>query len=164
MRCPNCGNIVKVVPSGEPTVSYELVDKNLYHKKGDIVVPFYCKLCGAIKFPYRAIRDVVFIYPEPYPEKVGSIYLPRDENYIGGGPTFRLWKPRGVVLSVGPGYWDKKKRRFVPVTGLKVGDIVYFEKNLPKAWRSFEVEGTDGKMHKVVYCGYRDVYLKEVNR
>lgn len=117
-------------------------------------VPFYCEECGRIKFPYKAKWDYVFIWPIPMPETFvdgGEIVRPdntdnpEDEVYGRSG--------EGVVLSFGPGYYDKRNK-FHPSTGLKVGMKVYYDKGVPPR---VHVRGVDGKNYVVVICGYRDV-------
>jgi len=153
-----CGAQVEV--QGDTTLSYKLVNSKQYFQKSnpDIEVPFRCKVCGAIDIPFRALRDVVMMYVMPEPEKIGSIYLPEEDNYVGGNMRSREKKPYAVILKVGQGYYDKKKRLWKKNQPyIECGDVVYYEKRIPKGW-SFEVEGVDAKMHKVSVCGIEDVY------
>ena len=149
MQCNACGNEVTVYSSGEGTNSYELVNKKLHFDKGDIQVPFYCQLCGAIVSPLKAVRDVVMVFPKILPEKIGSIYLP--EGYFVGGETKERFKDAiGVVVSVGPGHFDRKNKEFVLLEDIEIGDKVYYDKRLPIGWR-MHVKGTDGKEHALMY-------------
>lgn len=112
-------------------------------------VPFCCSFCGAIKFPYKAVRDVVFVYPFPYPAvyKEGTmILIPEKYKEFYGDGT-------GVILSIGPGYYDNERFRPTPPE-LVVGLKVLFDKDVP--WRCLVPDGR-GKSHEIVYCGVKDV-------
>lgn len=103
-------------------------------------VPFVCSECGALKFTYRGLRDVVFVFPFEPPKKIGSFYVPdivRENMEV----------EYAVVLSAGKGYWTKKGN-FKP-TKVFEGDIVVYDKDVP--W-SCQVEGV-----KVKYMGYADI-------
>lgn len=154
--CEGCG---AEVYAKEGTARYEPVDPKLrgINRADGIEVPFRCEICGAIKFRYQAVRDVVFLYPLPKKERTeGGIYLP-DEKYVGGSYIDRISPPLAVVLSCGKGYWTKKGK-FVPSSGIGVGDVVYYSRKVP--WRLW-MDGVDGKKHAVIYCGYQDVYAQE---
>jgi len=107
---------------------------------------------GKLKFPYRAIRDIVFIYPDPPPAKIGKeqiIELPEELR--------KYYNEQGVgtLLSVGPGYTDDSGKWHPTSDQLKPGVKVRYDKTVP--W-SMYLEGLDGKPYKVVLCGYRDLY------
>jgi len=106
---------------------------------------------GELKFPYRAILDRVFIWPCPPPERLGKkklIYVPEEyQKYYQKG--------EGVLLSVGPGYWDDKGKWHPTSPDLRPGCLVSYDKTVP--WGFFE-DGLDGRQHYVVICGYRDLY------
>ena len=70
-------------------------DTSIIAKRYDI--PFVCSQCGQIDFKYRALKHLVFIFPEPMEQKIGSIYVPDKvwDNY-----QFEY----GIVLSAGKGY------------------------------------------------------------
>lgn len=159
-------NVYSVVGSvacqcGAPLMESRRTCKDQYYYKKDkygVEVPFRCKICGAIKPALRALRDVVILYCIPEIEKIGSIYLPEDDNFVGGNMRQREKKPYAVVLSVGPGYYDFSKKKWVEsAAGISVGDMVMYEKRIPKGW-SFEHVGVDGKVHKVIVCGCQDIY------
>ena len=162
MKCSGCGS--EVIIGGVPdfigdkevvTQSYELMNKKLSYDAGGFKVPFYCQICGSIVSPLKAVRDVVLVYPKPLPEKVGKIVLP--EGYFVGGITKEKYKEAiGVIISVGLGHFDRKKKEFVPLKELEVGDVVHFEKRIPKGWR-LKMKGTDGKEHEIMYCGEKDI-------
>lgn len=144
--CRECGALVNVVQQSENVFVYELVDKLLIAKSQNI--PFFCTLCGAIKFPIRAVRDIVFLLPSPYPETYkegGQIEIPSEYREHHQSAF-------GIILSVGPGYWDKK--RFHPTHDLKVGMKVVYDKTTP--W-PFDILGSDMKKHCVRCMGFRDV-------
>lgn len=139
--CKECGNkvIPVVYPGGariepiEPSINANLLD-----------IPFKCSCCGAIKFPIKPIRDIVFVWPDKLPEKVGLIHIPEE---------YRSHNEYGHVLSVGPGYYDFKKGRFMP-TYLKPGMKVIYDKTVP--WY-YEATAPNGKDYHVKYMGEGDV-------
>lgn len=94
-------------------------------------VPFCCKECGSLLFSHKATRDIVFVFPTPVPEKLGSFFIPDEykENYRD---------EFGIVLSIGPGYYDKKGK-FNPTT-LQEGSLVVYDRDVP--WL-VEVEGVE---------------------
>jgi len=115
-------------------------------------VPFRCKECGAIKFPWRPLRDIVFMYPDEIPEKTdGGIIVPDivRELYRESG---ELYNSVGTVLAVGKGYTDDRGK-FRPTT-VKSGDRVNYTSSVP--WH-MDFEGIDGKKHKVRMMGERDI-------
>ena len=122
MECPKCGVEVRI--NKYSGFKYQPFDKNLWSWNKGIEIPFYCKSCGAINFPYKPIRDVVFIYPYPRPEKVGSIYLPQDDEYYRSSVN-DLFESKGVVLAVGKYMYSSGEKISQKI--LKVGDIVLFE-------------------------------------
>jgi hypothetical protein len=112
-------------------------------------------MCGAIDFKYEAVRDVAFIYPMPKTEKIGMIYLP-DVDYRGGNPQEKYKDQGAYVLSIGKECFHPKKRVRVSIEGqVQIGDKVVYETRVP--WE-IQMRGTDGNMHKVVYCGFWDIY------
>ena len=123
---------------------YLAKDFKLFEMINKFKIPFYCESCGSLKFPYKAARDVVFIWPEVTKEKIGSIYIPETVNIL---------TEYGVVLTAGPGHRDTKKGIFYP-SQLSVGDVIVYDKGVP--W-SMEVVGTDGKTYNVKYMGEQDV-------
>jgi len=96
--------------------------------------------CPFKKFPYKGLRDVVFVWPFEPPKKIGSFHIPdviRENTEI----------EYGVVLSAGKGYYTNKGK-FRP-TRVVEGDVVIYDKTVP--W-VIEIEG-----QKVKYMGYADV-------
>jgi co-chaperonin GroES (HSP10) len=132
--------------------------------RGKFVIPFSCKACGSIKISYRPVRDVVFLFQYPAPEKTkGGIILVDDgTKYVGYGAdncykdTMR--PPLAVVLAYGPGYFDSKKHAFMETKGLSVGDDVHVSK-VP--WK-YDLINDQGEKHKVLACGIKDIYAFEV--
>jgi len=101
-------------------------------------------------FPYRPLRDLVFVYPDPPPKKLGSkqlIYVPEPyrKKYHNGS---------GIILAIGPGYMNNKGKYHSTPSELKPGVRVMFDICVP--W-GMCVEGQDGKEHYVVVCGFDDV-------
>jgi len=111
-------------------------------------VPFYCKKCGSIKLPLKALHDYVFIYPIPKP------LVPKKTFLILPEPEVVEYSDFGIVLSCGPGYYNKKK--FVPTIQLKTGMKVVYDKTTP--WE-FYWEGTDKKPYLIKPMTYLDVKL-----
>jgi len=149
-KCLECNTEVDVISEDEEGTNYyqpcdEIINAIRFN------VPFYCTICGAIKFPWRAIRDIVFIYP-----------LPVEETYREGGlvvipDTYKEFykKGQGVILSIGPGYYDDKK--FHPIDpDLKIGELVIYNKDVP--WYDVVI-GNDKKEHVVVMCGAKDIWI-----
>jgi co-chaperonin GroES (HSP10) len=131
MSCKTCGK-----EDEEIKISSKIVKRH--------GIPFVCKECGSLDFKYHATRDIVFIWPDPPVAKIGSIVIPdfaqQHDEY-------------GVVISVGKGCYDKKRRMFVH-TQLKIGDYVLYDKTVP--WQ-MDVAGSDDKMHLVKFMGELDV-------
>ena len=133
-------------------------EERLYYKKEGYEVPFYCKRCGAITFPYQPIRNVVFLYWKPLPAQVGSVYLPEDDNFRGGGPRNHFKENIAVVLAKGKGAYGRdpetQKRTWYGTDHFEVGEeIATF-----KAMRANQLmEGTDGKEHEVIAAQSVDV-------
>ena len=106
---------------------------------------------GILKFPYRPLRDLVLIYPDSPPEKLGKqqlIHIPEQyrKKYHGGV---------GVILAIGSGYTDSKGRFHPTPSGLKPGVRVMFNIKVP--W-GVHFEGQDKKKYYVVLCGTSDIF------
>jgi len=120
----------------------------------EIMTPFHTEN-GELQFKVQATRHIAYIWPTPPPTtfgELGILDIPeqfREEHQDG----------TGILLSVGPGYWgqDKKgKMKWNPSTPeLAPGQRVYYDNSVP--WHVM-MEGLDGEMHKVVYCGFRDIH------
>lgn len=132
MNCPNCGSEEVVIKFREKLKKYE--------------VPFLCKTCGDLKFPWKALKGIVFIWPEIIPEKQGSIYIPDRIKSI-------FKRSRGIVMSSGKGCIDKRTGRFVQ-SGLNAGDVVLYDNTIP--WQ-IDVEATDGKKYTIDMCSILDI-------
>lgn len=139
--CEACGS--QVEPGTGRLVPLE--DKFNAKKRG---IPFYCEACGSLKFPIKAIRDVVFLWPDPLPERAeGNSKLIIPQAYRSDYKN-----SLGYVLSAGPGY-QKKGCAFRP-SELKAGDRVVYDKTVP--WTQV-VKGSDGKEHQVAMMGALDI-------
>lgn len=147
MLCPNCNCEVEIEPGLNGSTTFY---KPKVIRLAEIVVkyniPFRCKVCGNLKFKYQAVNSIVFIYPDPIEKKESRIVIP---DYIKDFINSDI----GTVLSVGPGYYDKKKKRFVQ-TEIKPGDRVIFDKNVP--WK-MKVSDDFGNEHTVIYMAEADV-------
>jgi len=104
---------------------------------------------GQIQFKWKAVRDLVFIFPEPLPEEYNGFYIP--EKFQN---NFRT--STGIVLSCGPGYYDEKKRKWIPTTA-KVGDYVIYDEGVLDTTWTVNVQGFDDLLHTVRYMGERDI-------
>ena len=110
-------------------------------------VPFKCNTCGNIKFPYRALHGIVFIWPKIIKEKTtGGIVVPEFAQY-------NLKSSTGIVLTCGKGCKHKKTGKFVEAD-IKIGDIVLYDKNIP--WK-MDIEATDNKEYPVDLMNILDV-------
>jgi len=107
--------------------------------------PFTCPDCGQIEFPYQPLHNIVFIYPDPLPEKMGSFYFPAmyAENHRS---------KFGIVLAVGKGRYDKQFK-WHPTT-VRPGDRVVYDKDVP--WHMM-IEAPDGKGYHVKYMPELDI-------
>ncbi len=148
-KCEACGADVIVHSSDEGTGYYELVNKKLDGTKRNI--PFRCSVCGAIELKFKGqkmvpTRDVIFLWPDQVPDKIGSLYVP--DCYKESKRT-----SLGTILAVGPGYYDKKKGRFVPME-LEVGMYVAYNQEVP--WAKL-MPDPSGKEQEVKYMGQLDV-------
>lgn len=117
--------------------------------KIDKLTPFH-NGSGQIIFSYRPLRDICFICPSKPPErfiKKGLIIVPQRGPYRGG---------IGILLAIGPGYTDDKGGWHPTSDQLKPGVKIAYDRNVP--WR-VNIEGTDGKKHKVIMCNTQDAYL-----
>ena len=147
--CESCGSEVIVHSSDEGTGSYELVNKQLDGTKRDI--PFRCSLCGSIQLLFQGkkfvpTRDIVFLWPDQVPDKIGSLWVPDSFKESRRSSL-------GTVLAVGPGYYDKKKSRFIPMD-LEVGMYVVYNQEVP--WAKL-MNDPSGKEREVKYMGQQDV-------
>lgn len=111
--------------------------------------PFHSEK-GKLVFLYQPFRDLVFIWPDPPPEKLGKkqlIFLPKHlkRKYHSGV---------GTILAIGPGYTNNKGRYYPTPSELKPGVKVMFDISVP--W-GYHFEGCDGRKYYVVLCGVRDV-------
>jgi len=143
MKCPEC--------STECTGRKNLVprDKKLIAKTYKI--PFYCETCGAIKWKYRALLDLVFIWPVPPKDTYG------EESLIEIPTQYKEFYPSdyGIVLSIGPGYYDD--RQFHPTPdNITRGMKVLYDKQVPY---EIPISGNDGKEYTVKTIGYQDIKL-----
>lgn len=127
-------------------------------KRKEFVIPFSCKECGSIKIDYEPVRDVILLWAYPPPEKsAGGIVLVHDK-YIGGSLAEELRPDKAVVMAFGPGFFDKKETRFIPMLEYEIGDIVRYNKDVP--WK-IDLEDSDGNKHNVTMCGMYDIWAIE---
>lgn len=105
---------------------------------------------GNLKFPYHPLRDLIFIFPTPPPMRIGSENL----FFIPNEFKNRHQDKTGVILAVGPGYYDKKGKFHPTPSELKPGARVVFDNLTP--WGQY-LPGLDGRQHFVFLCGVCDV-------
>lgn len=111
--------------------------------------PFSTK-SGKVKFPWNPTADRVFIFPSPPPETIGEkriILIPEKfrEEHID---------QRGILLAVGPGFFDDKGRWNPTPPELVPGVTVIYDYTVP--WRAL-ARGQDKEKHLVVLCGVGDI-------
>jgi co-chaperonin GroES (HSP10) len=93
---------------------------------------------GKIVCSLKMLGSKVIIWPDAKPIKIGSLWLPsnlKDREKLCVG----------TVLSVGPGYFDKDKKRYIP-TEVKPGQRVLFDNTTP--W-PIDVKDPTGKTQSV---------------
>ena len=146
--CRECGESVEYRSRKEKHPIFKL--KPVDARKDSTIhnVPFYCKECGSIKSPFKAIHDYVFIYP---------LFKPTAESNIIDLPDTIEKEPTdyGIILSFGPGYYHPKKR-FIRSADIQVGMKVVYDKTVPweVVWR-----GQDEKEHLLKVMPYPNVRL-----
>jgi len=112
------------------------------------LTPFHVR--GKIKFPWKPTADRVFVYPCPPSET----YIPGGHIVIPDAHREFYFQGIGVVLAVGPGFFDNKgKWRGMP-TALVPGVFVKYDQTVP--WRQIVI-APDGKEYAVVLCGAADI-------
>lgn len=147
MLCSECGR--EIVAKKTKEFAYAPKDTNLLASKNN--VPFYCKTCGAVRSPLRAIGAVVFIYPFP-PEPV---FTAKKDSVIVIPESYKEYYPSdtGVVLSIGKGAFNTKLNKYVATT-LKVGQVVRFDKTT--LW-DIHLKANNGKDYLVKRMSELDV-------
>ena len=115
------------------------------------MTPFQVRNEDKLVFPFRPLRDLVFIYPDPPPEKLGEqqlIYIPVQfkKKYHDGV---------GTILAIGSGYTNDKGRFYPTPSELKPGTRVVFDIRVP--W-GIHALGQDGKKYYVTLCGIADIF------
>lgn len=109
---------------------------------------------GISHFPYQAVQDKVFIYRTAAPVKFSGkessvIEIPGDfQKYHRDGS--------GILMSIGPGWYDTNGKWHSTSDQLIVGMKVSFDKSVPWGW--YDDTALDGQQHFIVVCGYRDLY------
>lgn len=112
--------------------------------------PFHSEK-GELCFPYRPLRDLVFVWPTYPPKKLGRqqlIHIPEHfrKKYHDGA---------GIILAIGSGYTNNKGKLYPAPSELKAGVRVLFDISVP--WGVY-FKGQDGKKHYVVLCGIADIF------
>lgn len=109
-------------------------------------IPFVCPKCGGIKFPFKALNGIAFLWPKPIQEKLGSIFIPEASR-----DNFKT--SLGVVLTVGKGCVEKRSGLFIEAQ-IVPGDVVLYDKNVP--W-SMQIKAPDGKDYQVNLMNILDI-------
>jgi co-chaperonin GroES (HSP10) len=148
--CPVCG-VENIKYNKNEGIRFR--PKNILLDSTSYGVPFRCSTCRAIQFSIKAVRDVVFLWPIPLPKTFveGGLIVRTDKSMDVKDEMYGR-SEYGIILSVGPGYYDNKK--FHRTCELKVGSKVIYDSKVP--W-CMDVLGFDNKMHTVIYCGIRDI-------
>jgi hypothetical protein len=107
---------------------------------------------GKLHFPYRALESKAFILPTPPPTSLGKVgdidlLIPEEWRHLYQDGT-------GTILSIGPGYYDKKNGWHPTDPRLKPGTRVYYDTTVP--WGIY-VLGLDGLQYKVSICVEADI-------
>jgi co-chaperonin GroES (HSP10) len=161
MKCEVCGNEVRVSSGVECTNAYEPENKKLVDIADMYEIPFKCPLCGCLHFNVlKPTRDVVFLWliAEKVATYKGVIHLP-DDDYVGGNTQKKFARGTAVVLSSGKKRYNEKKKYIGEQDDVHVGDVVFYNKNIPDGWRyEFEFGGKDVF---IVYCGVKDILAIE---
>jgi len=123
---------------------------------------------GIVDFPYRPLRDISFIWPQPKPTTFGTGILAIPEQFQN---EHRIGL--GILLAAGPGYFGREPRRRIngingywtdpgpretwhPTTDqLQPGVVVQYDVGVP--WYEF-AKNHLGNNHLVVICGVKDIY------
>jgi len=113
--------------------------------------PFHREKDKKLVFPYRPLRDLVFIWPVPPPEKLGQkqlISIPEEyrKKYHNGV---------GIILAIGSGYMDDKGKFHPTPFDLKSEVKIMFDISVP--WGQY-FKGQDGKKYYVCICGVADIF------
>jgi hypothetical protein len=173
-ECSVCGQGVTI--EGEPdfigssdvcTMHYDVVDETMLAWKYGI--PFGCPLCGSVWSEYRPLRDIVVLWAfNDYPPWIYNTDIIIPEAAVNHAQS-----DLGIVLRVGPGYFDRDKvapkrghldlesmlpgmrRPIVRTDSINVGDIVTYDKGVPWA---IPMLGLDRNPHHIVFCGALDVF------
>jgi co-chaperonin GroES (HSP10) len=111
-----------------------------------LVNPFLNKETGEDEFPYKAIRDVIFILPVSDPTMLGMLIIP-EEYRINHRDEY------GMVLSAGPGAYIPRFKKWIPTT-VKPGDVVVYDSGVPT---EMYIPDKDGNKHFVKVMGERDL-------
>lgn len=128
--------------------------KNVYHNRLQLKarekgIPFYCDTCGVIDFPFKAIRDIIFVWRDKPPSYIG------DEKIIEIPAQFREYYRNewGYILSAGPGYYNKKG--YIPINPYLIsGQRIIYNKEAPWEWK---VKDSKGIPHTVMVLGEQDI-------
>jgi co-chaperonin GroES (HSP10)/predicted RNA-binding Zn-ribbon protein involved in translation (DUF1610 family) len=144
--CSECGNDIIKSKNKKRRFKWEPVNKRLDSEVEQ--VPFYCNTCGSVHINLKALHNYVFIYPIKKKSKsISSVLIVPEVDE----PEYTDY---GIVLTYGKGYYDNK--RYHPVSDLKVGMKVVYDKTVP--W-GIEWQGTDGKKYLIKIMPYLDVKL-----
>lgn len=116
-----------------------MITKTPFHNSND-------EIC----FSWLPVSDRVFIYRLPTPQK----FDPKGTLLIPDILKEQFQPEVGILLAVGPGFYGEKGKYHVVSKDLKPGMLVSFDPQVP--W-SISAKGVDGKFHKVVVCGEKDI-------
>ena len=105
---------------------------------------------GVLHFPIQATESKAFIWPTEPPETLG------DEKKILIPKQYRQYYNEGIgiLLSIGPGYWNQKGKWIAKDKLLKPGIFVAFDETVPyRTW----LKGLDGVEYEVTMCVEVDI-------
>ncbi len=104
---------------------------------------------GNIIFSYKPLRDIVFIWPTPPPEKFSSSSLEIPQEFRG-----RHQDGTGTLLAIGSGYWSQDGKWHPTNPELKPGILVQYDNSVP--WGLY-IDGQDRRKHFIVVCTAQDI-------
>lgn len=150
--CPECGSTVDIVRDADfetNGLSHYFPNKKLVQVVTQYKIPFVCSTCSGLKFPLKALKDIVFIWPEVILEKQGLIIIPERDRH-----NFK--NSIGIVLSSGKGCKNIRTGQFV-ISDLVPSDVVMYDQTIP--WQ-YDVLDTDDKMYTVDIANIHDIMAR----
>lgn len=145
MNCIKCGTDVRWTRDSEADIDYFVPTKeDLNENLKELQVPFICPDCGGIDFPVRSINHIVYLWPKPTSDFIGSIFIPE---------KYREEKEQAIVLSCGKKFYSKKAKKFLDIE-IVPGDFVIYDVTTPWTITIFD---RGGMPYEIKYMSYVDL-------